>query len=243
MRHFEHFERSKESKTRGKRSAEASVLLFEDKKSYAMALLLMLKKKYASQLKTSLSHSNPFELLVATILSAQAQDAQVNKITPKLFSKYKSARDFAMAKPSELYKYLKSIGLYRSKARRIVLASREIVKRFNGSVPASIEELVTLHGVGRKTANVVLSNAFGINEGIAIDTHCITVSNRLGLAHSKDPIKIEKSLMKLFPRNEWGNVSHMLIALGRDTCTARAKHCERCVLKRICPSSTANVKR
>ncbi len=211
---------------------------FADEKSYAAALLKILKKRYAKQLKTSLGHSSAFELLVATILSAQAQDAQVNRITPRLFKAYSTIKDFADSKPSQLYKYVKSIGLYRSKAKNIVLSARIIMEKFGGKVPSSMEELTELPGVGRKTANVVLSNAFRVNHGIAIDTHCITVSNRLGLAHTTDPAKIEERLMPLFPRKEWGNVSHMLIALGRDTCTAKAKYCERCVLKRMCPSST-----
>jgi endonuclease-3 len=210
----------------------------DSKRAFAREVLTLLKKRYANEMHTALKHSNPWELLVATILSAQSQDSQVNKVTPSLFKRYKTIKSFADAKPRDLYRYVKSLGLYRSKAKSIVLSARSIMKRFGGKVPSNMEGLISLHGVGRKTANVVLSNAFGINSGIAIDTHCITVSNRLGFVHVRDPKKIEAVLMAEFPMREWGNVSHLFIALGRDVCRAQAKYCSRCVLKRICPSST-----
>ncbi|MDE1869028.1 MAG: endonuclease III [Candidatus Micrarchaeota archaeon] len=206
--------------------------------SYTREILSRLRRRYSKDMRTYLYHSNPWELLVATILSAQAQDKQVNKITAKLFKAYKSPADYAALEPKELYPYIKSIGLYRNKGKNIIKASRLLTARFNSRVPRTIAQLITLPGVGRKTANVVISNAYGINEGMAIDTHCITVTNRLGLARSKDPVKIEKRMLRLFPQKEWSNVSHLFIALGRDTCTARVKYCERCVLKDICPSST-----
>jgi endonuclease-3 len=205
--------------------------------AYAAAVLRRLKRRYKSEMRTSLSHASPWELLVATILSAQTQDRQVNKVTGALFRKYGKVDDYCRLKPSDLYPYIRSIGLYKGKARNIVGAAKLLKSNFSSKVPRSMEELITLPGVGRKTANVVLANAFGINEGIAIDTHCITVANRLGFARTSDPVKIERRLMKLFPRGEWGNLTHLFIALGRDVCTARAKHCERCVLREICPSS------
>ncbi|MEM3841555.1 MAG: endonuclease III [Candidatus Micrarchaeaceae archaeon] len=198
----------------------------------------LLKKRYSKQMRTSLYFSNPFQLLVATILSAQAQDASVNRATPKLFIKFNSIEKFASAKPSDLYRYVRSIGLYKTKAKHIVEAARAIRARFGGKVPDTMEGLTSLPGVGRKTANVVLSNAFGKNLGIAIDTHCITVANRLGLVKTKDPHKIELRLMDLLPEKEWGNISNLFIALGRDVCTSRKKLCNKCILKDVCPSST-----
>jgi endonuclease-3 len=209
-----------------------------EKKDYARDILRLLKTRYADEMQTSLEHANPWELLVATMLSAQSQDKQVNKVTARLFKAYKKPADFARLDGRELYRFVRSLGLYRNKAKNIVSAAEIIETEFKGKVPKTMAGLTSLPGVGRKTANVVLSNAFGINEGIAIDTHCITVSNRLGLARTRDPEKIEAKLVKLFPRKEWSNVSHLFIALGRDTCQAKAKHCERCVLKRMCVSST-----
>ncbi len=202
-----------------------------------------LKRRYASQMLTSLDHSSPWELLVATILSAQAQDSSVNLVTPKLFRAFKSIKDFSKATPSSLYPYVRSIGLYRTKSRNIVNSARMIMSEYSGKVPDRMEDLERLPGVGRKTANVVLSNAFGINSGIAIDTHCITVTNRLGIARTRKPEVIEDALMRYLPQKEWANISHLLIALGRDKCTARAKHCEGCVLNDICPSSTTGRKK
>jgi len=206
---------------------------------YMKKVLSLLKKRYSKSLQTPLDHSNEWQLLVATMLSAQAQDRQVNKVTKALFKKYNKIEDFADLKPSQLYPYISSIGLYRGKAKNIIKTAGILKKDFKLKIPTTIAELTTLPGVGRKTANVVLANAFDINEGIAIDTHCITVANRLGFASTKDPKKIEQTLMKLVDRKDWGNITHLFIALGRDTCTARKKHCERCILKRICPSSDA----
>ena len=200
-------------------------------------ILARLKKRYYREMKTSLGHSSPWELLVATMLSAQSQDAQVNKVTPGLFRRYKDVGDFAHLKPSGLYPYVKTLGLYRNKSKNIVSAARYIRNNFNGAVPRTMEGMLKLPGVGRKTANVVMANAFGLNEGIAIDTHCITVANRLFLYNTKMPDKIEARLMKIVPRSERGNITHLFIALGRDVCTARNKYCERCVLNDVCPSS------
>lgn len=199
--------------------------------------LRRLKVRYRREMRTSLAHTNPWELLVATILSAQSQDRQVNKVTRALFKRYRSIKAYGALRPRDLHLYVRSIGLYRNKAKNIINAAKLLEKNFSSKVPGSMKELMTLPGVGRKTANVVLANAFGINAGIAIDTHCITVSNRLGFVKTKNPERIEDRLMKLFPNSEWGNITHLFIALGRDACTARIKHCDRCVLNDICPSS------
>jgi endonuclease-3 len=207
------------------------------REKYAMKVILLLKRKYGLQLQTTLEHSTPWELLVATILSAQSPDVQVNKVTGRLFKRYAAARDFAVLRPQTLYPYIGSLGLYRGKARNIVGAAKAVVHDFRGKVPSTMAQLITLPGVGRKTANVVLTDAFGISEGIAIDTHCIVVSNRLGLVRTRDPKKIEKTLMRIVPKSEWCNINLLFIALGRDVCTARRKYCEDCVLNKICPSS------
>ena len=200
--------------------------------------LYLLKKKYAPQMKSTLEYSNAWELLVATMLSAQAQDRQVKIATKKLFHDHKEMNDYASMGLKELYKYTKSIGLYRNKSKNIIKAAKAIEKDFNGKVPNDLASLQSLPGVGRKTANVVQYNWFGKSEGIAIDTHCITVCNRLELAKGTNAEKIEKEMIKITPKKDWGNVTHLFIALGRDVCTARAKHCDACVLNTICPSST-----
>ena len=205
---------------------------------YVNALLKRLKARYRSEMRTFLLHSNAWELLVATMLSAQAQDAQVNRITPRLFRRYKSVGEYAALKPSDLYAYTGSVGLFRSKSRNIVNAAKEIESRFNGRVPDTMDGLTSLPGVGRKTANVVLANHFKENQGIAIDTHCITVSRRLFLFRTRNAEKIERRLMEYVPRRDWGNINNLFIALGRDVCTARSKRCAGCVLNDVCPSST-----
>lgn len=209
-----------------------------DKKRLLKIAVKKLKVKYADEMRTSLNYSNPWELLVATILSAQAQDAQVNKFTVKMFKKYRTVKDFAGLKPNDLYEYTKHIGLYKGKSKNIIAAAKMLHKEFNDSVPRTMEDMLKLQGVGRKTANVVLSNAYGLNYGIAVDTHCIRVSNRLGIVKTDDPEKVEKALMGLVDRKDWMNINHLFIALGRDVCTARKKYCERCVLNRICVSSS-----
>jgi endonuclease-3 len=211
----------------------------DDKRKRLETILKLLKRQYGKDMHTFLHFSSPWQLLAATILSAQAQDAQVNKATAVLFKDHPKVGDYANMKPRELYRYIKTIGLYKGKGKNIIGTAKTILNRFDSEVPRSIEELVTLPGVGRKTANVVLANAYRIHEGIAIDTHCITVSNRLGFARTKNPVKIEQNLMAISDRSEWSNINHLFIALGRDTCTARRKYCERCVLRHICPSSDA----
>ena len=209
-----------------------------NKRKYLAVVIRRLKARYRKEMKTSLDHESEWELLVATMLSAQSQDKQVNRITGNLFGKYGSVDKFANAKPKDLYPYIGSLGLYRNKSKNIIATAKKIMRDFGGRVPNTIEKLTSLPGVGRKTANVVLANAFGTNEGIAIDTHCITVANRLHLTKFKDAKRIEIDLMRTCDRKDWGNLTHLFISLGRDTCTARSKHCNRCVLKDICPSST-----
>jgi endonuclease-3 len=206
---------------------------------YVSVVLKRLSRKYGDRLHTQLGHANLTELFVAALLSAQCTDKQVNETTEVLFRKFRSFRDYADSDPATLRRYLKGINFYKTKARHLRSASKEIVERFNGRVPRTLKELTGLDGVGRKIANVVLSEGYGINEGIAVDTHVAVTSRRLGLSRNRDPYKIESDLAKKVPRKDWGKVNGLFIELGRDTCTARRKHCERCVLKDICPSSTS----
>ena len=212
-----------------------------EKKAFILKVEKRLRKKYYDQLKTSLDFSTPWQLLVATILSAQSQDKQVNIITKKLFNDYPHASNYVSLKPAMLYPYIKHVGLYRNKAKNIIKAAQHI-KQMHYRLPRNIHDMVNIPGVGRKSANVVLHNGYGISEGIAIDTHCITVANRLGLARTKNPHIIERNMMEILDNKYWNDISHLFIALGRDTCKARIKECERCVLQHICPSSDAKNK-
>ena len=198
-------------------------------------IIKRLKKEYPEP-KTTLTFSNPFDLLVATILSAQTTDVHVNRVTEKLFKKYKSVKDYANVSIETLQKDVSSINFYRTKAKNIHESAKMIVTNFNSKVPETMEELVTLPGVARKTANIVLSNAYGINEGIAVDTHVRRLSNRLGLTKNEDPVKIEKDLMEITAKSEWGNLSHLLIFHGRKICQAKKPKHKECVLFDICPS-------
>ncbi|HWY52450.1 MAG TPA: endonuclease III [Chthoniobacterales bacterium] len=191
---------------------------------------------------TELNFKNPLELLIATILSAQCTDKRVNMVTPALFKKYRSAKDYASAPQAELENAIKSTGFFRNKTKSIRAATSTIASKFNGKVPDSMEELRELPGVGRKTANVVLGNAFGINEGIVVDTHVIRLSQRLGLTKHKDPEKIEQDLMKLVPREYWAVWSHWLIWHGRRRCFARKPDCANCEVFRFCPSGKVFLK-
>ena len=183
-----------------------------------------------------LDFRNPLELLVATILSAQSTDKRVNMVTPALFKKYRTAKDYADAPQTQLENAIKSTGFYRNKAKSIRGAMRAIVEKHGGKVPETMEELYALPGVGRKTANVVLGNAFHKNEGIVVDTHVIRLSQRLGLTKHKDPVKIELDLMKLVPREHWTDWSHWLIWHGRRRCFARKPDCGQCEVFRLCPT-------
>ena len=195
-----------------------------------------LKRQYSSP-KTTLIHKNHFELLIATVLSAQATDVGVNKVTPKLFCKYKGAKGFAKCSIKDIQKNINSINYYKTKAKRIKEISVLIENKFKSKVPHTMDELISLPGVGRKTANIVLSEGFGISEGIAVDTHVRRVSFRLGLTKNTDPLKIEQDLMKILPNSEWRNISIMLILHGRNTCSAKKPKCRLCIFNDICPSA------
>ncbi|MCX8156070.1 MAG: endonuclease III [Verrucomicrobiae bacterium] len=184
-----------------------------------------------------LNYTNPLELLIATILSAQCTDARVNQVTAILFQKYRCAADYARAPQAELEKDIQSTGFYRNKAKSIQAACRALVERHGGEVPRTMEELTALAGVGRKTANVVLGNAFGLNEGIVVDTHVSRLAARLQLTPEKDPEKIERELMELVPRAEWTRFSHWLIWHGRRRCSARKPDCAHCEIRAHCPSA------
>ena len=185
----------------------------------------------------ALRHNSALELLVATILSAQSTDARVNMVTPTLFAKYKTARDFAGADPRVLEQEIHSTGFFRNKTRSIVGMAEALVERHGGAVPDTMDQLVELPGVGRKTANVVLGTWFGKNEGIVVDTHVQRIATLLGLTKEKDPVKIERDLMALVPREKWTWFSNALIQHGRRVCIARRPKCEICVVNRLCPSS------
>jgi endonuclease III len=185
----------------------------------------------------ALDFKNPYQLLVATILSAQCTDKRVNMVTPALFKKYPNARALAAARPEELEGIIRSTGFFRAKAKNLIGMATAVAERHHGKVPAVMDELVEMPGVGRKTANVILGNAFGMNEGVVVDTHVSRVSQRLGLTRNTDPVKIERDLMPLFPRDQWAMLSHLLVWHGREVCAARTPRCEACVLSDICPSS------
>ena len=194
-------------------------------------------KKHYPEAECSLTHRNPLQLLVATILSAQCTDERVNLVTKDLFREYKSAADYANANPEVLEEQIKSTGFFRNKAKSILGMANKLVEQHGGKVPRTMEELVALPGVGRKTANVVLGNAFGINEGVVVDTHVKRISNRLGLTKNGDPEKIEQDLMKLVPRPEWTLWPHLLIHHGRAICQARSPKCEVCPINDLCPAA------
>jgi endonuclease-3 len=199
-------------------------------------IVVALKKAYP-EAKCSLEHGEPLQLLVATILSAQCTDERVNKVTPGLFRKYRDARAFAGAPPGELEADIRSTGFFNNKAKSIRGACRMIVEKFGGKVPETMEELLELPGVARKTANVVLGNAFGKNVGVVVDTHVTRLSRRMGLTRQKTPEKIELALMKLVPQEDWALFSHLLICHGRATCDARKPECEGCCVEKWCPKT------
>lgn len=201
-----------------------------------------LKKAYPDA-HCELNFSNPLELLVATILSAQCNDRQVNLATADLFQRYRSAADYAAADPAELERAIRRLGLFRNKARSIRACCRKLVERHGGNVPDALEALIELDGVGRKTANVVLGNAFRLNCGVVVDTHVARLAARLGLTREKTPEKIERALMRLVPRDEWAMFSHWLIWHGRRRCFARNPDCEHCELIELCPQTGVVSKR
>ncbi|EFI35736.1 endonuclease III [Desulfonatronospira thiodismutans ASO3-1] len=193
-----------------------------------------LRKSYPAP-ATALKWQSPWELLVATILSAQCTDVQVNKITPGLFSRWPDPKSLSMADPQEVQEVIRPAGFFRTKSRNIIQAGEIINRRFQGRVPADMEDLMSLPGVASKTANIVLYGAYGINAGVAVDTHVKRTARRLGLTRSQDPGKIEKDLMSQFEQDDWGDLNHMLVLLGRETCRARKPLCGECPLFEICP--------
>jgi endonuclease-3 len=199
-------------------------------------IISLLQKEYPNT-RTALNFSNPLELLVAVILSAQCTDVLVNKITPALFARFRTASEYANASVNELETLIYSSGFYRNKAKNIQGAARLIAENFGGSVPDNMKDMLTLPGVARKTANVVLYNAFGKREGIAVDTHVKRLSRLLGLTEETNPDRIEKDLMALVPPEYWGDITHLLIDHGRKVCIARRPQCSKCVLAPLCPSA------
>ena len=195
-----------------------------------------LKREYPAA-ATELDWRTPLDLLVATMLSAQSTDVRVNGVTRTLFKRYRVALDYAEADPEELEDEIRAVGFFRNKARALRGMGRALVEEHGGEVPRTMEELVRLPGVGRKTANVVLGNAFGVDEGVVVDTHVRRLSNRLGLSHERDPEKIERDLLKLVPEDERTLFSHLLISHGRRVCNARKPDCPNCILDDVCPSA------
>lgn len=206
------------------------------KQEKVMAILDRLYTIYP-QPKTALSFSNPLELLVATMLSAQATDKLVNQVTPELFKKYPTVQDYTNAPLTELDQAISQVNFHTNKAKSIKAAAQMIVTEFEGKVPDTMEELDALPGVARKTANVVLGNAFHKAEGIVVDTHVIRLTNKLGLTHAKDPVKIEQELMQIVPKEKWIDFSHLLINFGREYCPARPHTCDTCPLGDLCPDT------
>lgn len=209
-----------------------------DKKKRTAKIITALKKTYPDA-KTELNWKTPLDLLVATVLSAQNTDVQVNKVTASLFEKYRTAEDYAAASPEQIQKDIQGIGLWRNKSKSLVGAAKMLVEEFGGEVPDTMEDLTRLPGVARKTANVVLGNAFGKNEGIVVDTHVQRVARRLRLTtrENNQGDKTEKELMELVPRKQWCLFSHLLIFHGRRCCTARKPRCADCPVSNLCPSA------
>ena len=202
-----------------------------------LSVYKQLEKKYP-QSKIALNYSSSLELLISVMLSAQCTDIRVNIVTKELFKRYKKAEDYAYGDIGELKKVIKSTGFYNAKAKHIQEACKIIVEKHSGKVPESMDELLELPGVARKTANIVLSNAFGINEGIAVDTHVKRLSFRLGLTKNNSPEKIEKDLMKLYPKELWNRITYVLIEHGRAVCKAPVPYCSRCFLEKTCPKNS-----
>jgi endonuclease III len=204
--------------------------------SRSKKIISILKKSYP-EASTALEFVSPLELLISTILSAQCTDARVNIVTKDLFRKYRTVHDYAEVSQAELEQDIRSTGFYKNKARNIIACCKGIIERFDGKVPNRMEDLVTLAGVGRKTANCVLGGAFGIVEGIVVDTHVARLAGRMGFTKEEDPIKIEQDLMKVVPRNYWYEISNAMILHGRRICNARKPNCPECPVLKICPSA------
>jgi endonuclease-3 len=202
-----------------------------------LKIIDLLREEYPKVKGTALNFSTPLQLLVATILAAQCTDERVNEVTKALFQKYKTAEDYAKADLKELQENVRPTGFYKVKAKRLKECCKMLTGEFNSEVPKDIDELTKLPGVARKTANLVLSNAFGINQGIAMDTHVRRLSKRLGLSEEKRADKMERDLMELIPKGKWFDFTYLIVVHGRNVCTARNPRCETCVLKRLCPSA------
>lgn len=220
--------------TRSVDTPVADLETLDQKRERTAAILSALVSEYPDA-RCHLVFSTPFELLVGTILSAQCTDERVNRLTPGLFAKYPSPADFARAEPAALERDIYSTGFYRNKAKAIIACSRQIVERHGGEVPDTMEELTALEGIGRKSANVILGNAYG-KPGIIVDTHIMRLSRRLGLTSSKDPVRIEKDIMELVPRESWTRFSNTVGEHGRTVCKARKPDCAGCVVRGLCPS-------
>jgi endonuclease-3 len=205
------------------------------KNELALEVFRRLKKLYPDA-HCELNHSNPFELLIATILSAQCTDVRVNMVTPALFKKFPTPQKMAKAKLEDVQEAIKSINFFNNKSKALIGCAQLLVEKYESEVPKSVEELSELPGVGRKTANVVLGNAFNINTGIVVDTHVKRTTLLLGLTKNTEPEKVEQDLIKIFPNETWTDLAHLLIFLGRRTCIARRPQCDFCVLKDLCPS-------
>ena len=205
-------------------------------RAQALEILSRLRKEYPDA-HCELDFETPLQLLVATILSAQCTDKRVNMVTPELFRTYPDAASLSAAEQEKLEDLIRSTGFFRNKTKSLLGMSAAVAERHGGNVPSTMEELVQLPGVGRKTANVVLGNAFGINVGVVVDTHVGRLSVRLGLTNETDPVKVEQALMPLFPQKDWTLISHLLIFHGRRICVARLPRCASCVLNDVCPSS------
>ena len=209
---------------------------YVDKKKRLLTIIKLLEEEYPKA-KTALHYSSPLEILVATILSAQCTDKRVNIVTKSLFKKYKTAEDYANADLTILEQEIRSTGFYRNKAKNIKNAGRILVDKFDSQVPRTMEEILELPGVARKTANIVLSNAYGVIVGIAVDTHVRRLSKRLGLTENTNPEKIEADLMQIVPKSHWKSITNLLISHGRNVCKARKPKCNICILNKICPSA------
>jgi endonuclease-3 len=210
--------------------------IYLEPKARAQKIMELLEKEHPDA-TIALRYKNPLELLIATILSAQASDEQINAITPKLFKKYTTPEDYANADLTELEQDIKSSGFYHNKAKNLKNSAKLLVEKYNSQVPKTMEELVELPGVARKTANIVLFNAYGIIAGIAVDTHVRRLAQRLGLTETSNPDKIEKDLMNIVPKDKWMRITDLLIFHGRRVCDSRKPRCDECVLNKICPSA------
>lgn len=224
------------SKSPAKKSVKSSKNVESpEQKSRRSEEVIELLHRYYPDAHCALHHRNAFELLVATILSAQCTDERVNMVTPALFAKFPTAKTMAKASVEEISELIRSINFFNNKAKNLKACAQSLVEKFNGEVPPTQEDLVKLAGVGRKTANVVLGNAFRIASGVVVDTHVMRLSNRLGFVKGDDPVKLEQALNEFIPRSEWIDYSHLLITHGRQVCKARGPKCETCFLEELCP--------